>query len=583
MLNGHAVNGNFAVAAPHLMNLPIEQVERIEVIRGPGSVLYGEYAFSGVVNVITHVGENRGFVGFSRYNSPVVGGGFSHTLADEVELSINFSAKGSDGSAHNSGVDKGGDSGTLNTHREFMSTFLNLSIGETRLEAHYMENGKGDQFGLGDRLPPASEEVVVKDELLKLDLTHPFSLSETLSAEWQLDYSYGGFDMDDLYEARPGFLGLYAEGRVANIDYREERYDANLEFVWEELENNRLLFGLHYADVAIEDVSQQINYIPDQCINPLTLPAVNVVSCALLPAGAPVLQVPAPEQTYTGAQNLVKEDASRTISSLYLQNQYAFSEQLTVTLGGRLDHYSDMGDSTTPSLSVLYELDEENILKAQYAEAFRPPSFNELYTMNNPVVNGNLGLQGETIQTWEVSHIHKERDRSLRTTLFYSSFENLIHKDGVTSQYENSGAGWHRGVELEAEQVINSDWKLDGNLSWIETEDEEDSHALEGAPDWLANLNLTWQPTRGETYTAHLRHVGDRNRDVADPRPDLEGFQTVDLSGNWEDLFSTEMTLRAGVRNLLDDEVVYPAAASTYLADYPQQGRTWWLRLSRRF
>ncbi|MBT4299852.1 MAG: TonB-dependent receptor plug domain-containing protein, partial [Gammaproteobacteria bacterium] len=60
---------------PHLMNLPIEQVDRIEVIRGPGSVLYGEYAFSGVVNVVTRSGDNRGFVGYGRYDSPVMGGG----------------------------------------------------------------------------------------------------------------------------------------------------------------------------------------------------------------------------------------------------------------------------------------------------------------------------------------------------------------------------------------------------------------------------------------------------------------------------------------------------------------------------
>ncbi|HIJ35611.1 MAG TPA: TonB-dependent receptor, partial [Gammaproteobacteria bacterium] len=64
---------------------------------------------------------------------------------------------------------------------------------------------------------------------------------------------------------------------------------------------------------------------------------------------------------------------------------------------------------------------------------------------------------------------------------------------------------------------------------------------------------------------------------------ELDGFQTLDLTGSWKKIYSTDLNLRAGVRNLLDDAVVYPAAAGTYAADYPQQGRTWWLRLSRTF
>ena len=559
MLNGHAVNSNFSVAAPHLMNLPIEQVERIEVIRGPGSVLYGEYAFSGVVNVVTHTDRNEGYVGYGRYDSPVVGGVFSREIAEGVEASLNLSAKSTDGSRHNSGLDKGNYSGALNTTREFLNAFLNLKIDETLIEAHYMQNGKGDHFGIGDRQSqnPDFDGVVITDELLKIDLTHPFQPAETLAAEWQLDYSYGGFDMDDIYEAPPGY-SIYSNGRVGDIRYREERYDTNLEFVWEEWEKNRLLFGLHYADVAIADVWQRLNYDP-------------------------VSQLPAATQTYTGSENLVKEDAKRTISSLYLQDQYQFDEQLTVTVGGRFDHYSDMGNSTTPSLSLLYELDAENVLKAQYAEAFRPPSFNELYTMNNPVVNGNEDLKGESIETSELSYIYKTGDHSLRSTLFYSEFDNLIYKDSATSKYQNSAGGWHRGVELEAEQKINSAWKVDGNLSWIETHDKEYNRDLAGAPEWLGNLNLSWQPHSGQTLTAHLRLVGDRNRGETDSREELDGFQTVDLTASWERAFSSELDLRVGVRNLFDQTVVYPATTGTYSDDYPQQGQTWWLRILRAF
>jgi iron complex outermembrane receptor protein len=371
--------------------------------------------------------------------------------------------------------------------------------------------------------------------------------------------------MDNLYAAPTNYaIGPYSypDGRLADIVYREERYDSNFELDWKN-SNNRLLIGAHLAQVGVVDTWQRLNYDPT--------------------ASLVIGNNNSPTQVYSGPDGLVKEDANRTITSLYLQDQYQWSDQLALTLGGRFDHYSDMGDSTTPSISALYELNNKNILKAQYAEAFRPPSFNELYTMNNPVVNGNDSLKGETIATSELSHIYKTGEHSLRSTLFYSQFENLIYKNITSKKYENSGEGWHQGIELELERKINSSWKVDGNLSWIETHDKDNNHDLEGAPEWLSNLNLTWQPHSGHTLTAHLRHVGDRKRSASDSRSELDDFQTVDISGNWKRIFSSEVSLRAGIRNLLDADIRYPAAPSTYSNDYPQQGRSWWLRLSQNF
>ncbi len=315
---------------------------------------------------------------------------------------------------------------------------------------------------------------------------------------------------------------------------------------------------MHYADVEVKRHSQQINYDPDNFIPPY--------------------------YGYTGifsGYDLLEGKSRRHIASLYLQDQYNVSDQLIFTLGGRYDHYSDMGDSTTPSLSILYELNEENIIKAQYAEAFRPPSFNELYTTNNPVVSGNATLRGETIETSEVSYMFKQPERSLRTTLFHSDFENLIYRDG--NRYQNGGSGWSQGLELELEQVINRSWKVDGNLSWIRTRDRDRGGSLEGSPDWLANLTLTWQPDSRQTVTAHLHHVGDRSRAAGDSRSDLDSYQTLDLTASWKGVLMDDLLLRAGVVNLLDESVVYPAVANTYAADYPQQGRSLWLRLGLSF
>ena len=98
----------------------------------------------------------------------------------------------------------------------------------------------------------------------------------------------------------------------------------------------------------------------------------------------------------------------------------------------------------------------------------------------------------------------------------------------------------------------------------------------------LGNLRLLWRPRRDLTLNLRYRYVGRRGREPTDPRADLPGYDRIDLTATAFRLLK-DLTLRAGVRNLLDADVRYPAPAGTYPEDYPAPGRQWWLQMEYHF
>ena len=84
MLNQVAMNSALTAQAQSVMSMPIEQVERIEVIRGPGSAIHGEFAYAGVVNVISKKTTNNIFAGAGGNKDRLVGG----TMSVPIEISI---------------------------------------------------------------------------------------------------------------------------------------------------------------------------------------------------------------------------------------------------------------------------------------------------------------------------------------------------------------------------------------------------------------------------------------------------------------------------------------------------------------
>lgn len=581
LLDGVSLNTAIA-AVPNYAIMPIEQVERIEFVRGPGAAVYGEYAFAGVVNVITRKKGRDVYGRVSDNGWTTAGGVVSHRSDDdEFGISLNLAGNFSDGGEVQAGNDflkttpQAGISlspGPSNEKEQLQSAVVNLDYRDYRVSLLYLNYEHGDFFGVNNALPPPEQTLVRTRTQTALEIERPWTASPATKGNVTL-----GWLRLDLASSRqtlfpPGFRNTplpgtaYPNGVIGAPYYEEERSSINFDVTHRLNDKHLLLMGLEYSDTQQGETYHERNYNPDTL---LTLPG-------------ELSEVP--YQRFTGDDNWMGEDQQRKLTSLVLQDEVAATDKMRLTLGLRHDAYSDVGNRTSPRVAGVYSIAEDRTVKVQYSEAFRPPTFLERTARNNPVVTGNSAIEPEEIQMIEGAYIFNNNVRIFRATLFYSELDNLIIQDTATRMYQNTQSTVKSyGAEFEYIQPVAKQWKLDLNATLLHAEEKDTSERLEGVADFLSNIGLFYQPTTNYSFVLHHRYVGDRSRDPTDTRADLESYQTLDLTFSAFRKPAAGVTIRLGVKNLLDEDVIYAAPVGTYPLDYPRTGREWWSSMGIEF
>ena len=149
--------------------------------------------------------------------------------------------------------------------------------------------------------------------------------------------------------------------------------------------------------------------------------------------------------------------------------------------------------------------------------------------------------------------------------------------------YTNSGGARLTGGELEWEQSLLPSLKLDGNISYADTDVKDTGDPVPKTANLLANIGLSYEVFNNLFINTQYRYVGRRNREPQDTRSKLDAFHTVDVTVSLFNLFKDGLTLRAGIKNILDGDVRYAAPMNTYSEDYPQSSQLWWTELSNEF
>ena len=573
LLNGVDLNSTLG---PNIVihTIPIEQVDRIEVVRGPGSAIYGEHALAGVVDVITVTQKKSAFVRYGNVDGSSIGAVYSAQSADsKTGLSLNLAQTSISGADVMAGKDKlagtpwqsiSNAPGPSNERESNRSAILNLHYRGTTLVAQHVAAAFGDHFGVNDVLPEERSDMARSLTFNTIELRQPWRLGRDMRADMRVAWTHFVIDVDgqQLYPA--GYRNEFpATGVRGGPHYEGTRRSvkSTLEIPVEKF--HLALLGAEYADVIQGDTWNQRNYDPNR-LAPYLPPA----------------QVP--EKKYTGADNWLKEGLERRILSAYLQDQYTGVDKLSITAGVRIDHYNDVGNAVTPRIGAVYQLSSRQTLKLQYSDAFRPPSFLELYARNNPVVNGNTDITPERMHNLEAGYIYNSGQHIFRATAFSSAIKHIIIVDSTTRKYQNGGGADIRGFELEAMAPVRRDVKVDANISVQSSDTRDGLSPLWGAARTLANAGVLYQMASDRFMNVQYRYAGARERETTDARSALDGYQTFDLTFSANKFWLPALSLRAGVRNMFDARVVYPAPKATYPDDYPRPGRQWWLAASYR-
>jgi iron complex outermembrane receptor protein len=602
MLDGVVLNDTLSTAGYALYEIPAEQLERIEIIRGPGSVIYGEYAYAGVINVVTRKKGTRIFGAYDSDDSLSRGGTLSYEVPEkDLSLALNFSGRKSDGADIEAGEDRlcygafgmelseySYAPGSTNEAEEDRLANLSLQYKGFSLSGQYLFSGKGDHFGIIHVLPPDEKRIAISHEHQALDARQNFEMPNT-ELELRMGWRKYVFDTDDIL-AIPPLTGVSMpdgssiditppEGSLAAPHYEEKEIYGSAEMIWKHGERHTILLGAKYSDIYLKNVWVDTNTSDDY---------------------------PGQMMRMTGKNSWLDQDAERNIWSIYLQHITGITRDITLTWGLRYDRRHDICDdkddiaeSLTPRISAVCRLADHHILKAQYSEAVRPPCFTELYARGNSLIEGNPDLEAEHIQSYELAYIYRRAKTVGQITVFYSELkDNIAYPQyantigSVEIQYKNAGDIIKtRGAELELRQELTNALRWGLNLSFSDTEDEEGC-PLEGTADWLGNANLLYQPGQNYVFALDYHYTGKRHRSPDDDRAALVPYDTVDFSLNIFNLFAKGVTLRAGIRNLFDSNVVNPAPVFKeedgsigyyYKDDLPRPGREWQIQLSYEF
>lgn len=550
--------------------MPVEQVERIEVIRGPGSALYGEFAFSGVVNIVTLQRARRAHMRYGDANTTQVGGVYSLEDA-ERNLSLTMNLAGWD--SRGLGIEAGPDSlyplglgdfsnapGAVDDGQGYRFGQLRFNAGDFSLLAQYQTTRKDPFFGAIDILPGSMQWGDEGSTMTKsvVQAGYAFPLSARSRAELKMHWHEGWMESDQ--RLGPAGLPALGIGAIMPEDSRQKLYthsnriqlEAALD--WEGWTDHRMRFEVSVAENKMLDAWWAFN------LDLLTLEPLPFM------------------RRYSGELGFIDPDASRTMRSVMFQDQWSARPDLDLTLGVRYDAYSDVGDNVSPRLAAVWRVTDQHVLKAQVASAFFPPSLLQRHIQSFlPVIE--TARDPETTRTAELAYIFRRADTVGRASAYYSRLYDLITASG--SSWVNLGEARTQGVELEWQQAFGRRFKLQANLSYADTLNYETGGPIPGAANWLGNLSLFYYLAPDVLLAGRWNHVGDRARESDDSRSDLAGYDNVTLTLSWFNVGARGLDLRLGVTNLLGETVRSPAPALTYDEDYPLvDERTLWVQLS---
>lgn len=561
---------------PARTGLPVHMIERIEIIRGPGSAVYGADAFAGVINVITKgPTEKRG-------ESGVAIGSFDTTRAYLRQSMTLGPARGllaltydkSDGDDPviaadaqsqidaQSGTSASLAPGPVNLGFHLLDARGDLAWDDFRLRMSYRRSRIETAQGLNDALDPGSQFVA---QLGTVDLTwHAPSPTSRWDIETQLSYFYNDFEAPPHLRQHPPGACLpecFPEGLISDPLLKEENVRAGLTALYTGRENHRLRLGTGYYWGDIFKTGVITNFRFEQ--------------------GAPVRLPQLVE--FGDTPDIFLPENQRTNQYAFIQDEWAFAPQWELTAGLRYDHYSDFGDTTNPRLALVWQTSPTLTSKLLYGEAFRAPSFAELYTRQNPVALGNPDLAPEKLKSLELALSWRPTSALHWDLNLYEyridDFIDFVPDPAGTFTTRNTGRLRGRGVETELRYEPVGTLQLLANYSHQQARDRDTGQALGLAPSDEASLRANWRLAPNWQLSPQVIWTGERKRAAGDGRADLEGYTTLDVSLRRQ--WRQELDLALTVRNLFDADVREPSrgpeAGQTLPSipeDLPQPGRS---------
>jgi iron complex outermembrane receptor protein len=558
LIDGHRLNDNVydSGSVGRESMLDVELIDRVEIIRGPSSSLYGSSAFFGVINVITKRGRgvDGGEVGVdtASYDTHKARATYGKTFDSGVDWLVSMSHYASDGMklyypefdqrvsdnprAANNGLASGVDDETA------AKFFTSLRYGDFSASLYLSDRHKN--------IPTASFDTEFNDPRTMTDdmrgyfeLTYKHALSERATVNARA--SYDSYEYEGDFPVDYALLGDGDYEAVQRDEMRGEWLNSEVQLTLQPSDRYTMVVGTEYR-ASLREYQATYDMIE-------------------------------PRFYY-----LDRDDTSSMLG-VFGQVEAKLRDDFSLTAGLRYDHYGQtFGGTTNPRVAAVYHPTSNSAIKALYGEAFRAPNPYERHY--NPEQANRAALRPETIDTYELVYEHYFNS-TYRLSL--SGYSYRI--DGLITQaetedgepyYDNLENVHARGVELELEGSYDNGTILRGSWTVQRARDIATDLELTNSPRQLGKLSASAPILNSKVFANLELQYNSSALTLARTRSPSSWIANFTLNSHdrW-----AKVELTAGIYNAFDDERPFPGSEEHAQALLQQEGRTYGAEVIVRF
>ena len=571
LIDGKRVNGEYSKTY-ELERIPTSMIERIEILKGSSSLLYGSDALGGVVNIITKK-DTEGKTG----NVQLISGEYKKGLDayfsygnKTTNLSLFASHMDHDAFTNNESANitvmKSGTA-TSPSGLGSSSYWGNLSSAlEDSYTVAYDHQYNQEVNSVGGRL----------DHKLSDDLKVNFNLSymqedrdgDYIAASYATNYINTGSGKSVMAKNVPAYQIDDNNRLDFSADISFQTTDALLldyQVAYSKYDKDRKIYTPLWSELGYES--------EDASLTSETLQKQEYINHDALAT----YQFNDKNSLLTGVQHRREDfDATsynvdnRNHSSIFFQHEYRQMEKLDIVYGARYDDSSDGDSNVSTNFGAIYSLFSNTKIKASYSEAFNTPEIRDLYVIQqtpsgamnigSTVIDEDVGkttvweLNPEISQNYELAILNQGNGWGFDVTVFKTNVENLIEKNMVDSSYYsffNVDDATFEGIDSSAHLEISDNLKVQLSYSLVDATDKSDDSDITDTPDAYGSLIVSyWLMDNLEVksisqYTGKQTSSSDEELDsfiVTNVKAQLKGVvEGLDFFASLNNVFSEEV------------------------------------------